>query len=51
VIDAGINNFLITIPRAAYDQEPVRRFGRDVVPLSGRDLISFVFRVSECLVS
>ena len=35
VIDAGIDYFLITIPRAAYDQEPVRRFVRDVIPLFG----------------
>ena len=35
VIEAGIDYFLITIPRAAYDQEPVRRFAREVIPLFG----------------
>jgi F420-dependent oxidoreductase-like protein len=32
-IDAGIDYFIISIPRAAYNQEPVRRFAREVIPL------------------
>jgi alkanesulfonate monooxygenase SsuD/methylene tetrahydromethanopterin reductase-like flavin-dependent oxidoreductase (luciferase family) len=33
MIDAGIDYFIITLPREAYDQEPVRRFAREVIPL------------------
>jgi F420-dependent oxidoreductase-like protein len=32
-IDAGIDYFIVTIPREAYDQEAVRRFAREVIPL------------------
>jgi alkanesulfonate monooxygenase SsuD/methylene tetrahydromethanopterin reductase-like flavin-dependent oxidoreductase (luciferase family) len=32
-IDAGIDYFIVTIPREAYDQEPVRRFAREVIPM------------------
>jgi len=32
-IDAGIDYFIISIPRTAYNQEPVRRFAREVIPL------------------
>ncbi|HET7272323.1 MAG TPA: LLM class F420-dependent oxidoreductase, partial [Rubrobacter sp.] len=33
VIDAGIDYFIVTIPREAYDQDAVRRFAREVIPL------------------
>jgi alkanesulfonate monooxygenase SsuD/methylene tetrahydromethanopterin reductase-like flavin-dependent oxidoreductase (luciferase family) len=33
VIDVGIDYFIVTIPREAYDQEAVRRFAREVIPL------------------
>jgi pantothenate kinase len=33
VIEAGIDYFIVTIPREAYDHEAVRRFARDVIPL------------------
>ena len=33
VIEAGIDYFIVTIPREAYDQEAVRRFAREVIPL------------------
>ena len=32
-IDAGIDYFIISIPRTAYNQEPVRRFAHEVIPL------------------
>ena len=51
MIDARIDYFLITIPRASYDQEPVRRFVRDVIPELARASSLLTFRVSECLVS
>ena len=35
VIDAGIDYFIVTIPREAYDQEAVRNFAREVIPLFG----------------
>jgi alkanesulfonate monooxygenase SsuD/methylene tetrahydromethanopterin reductase-like flavin-dependent oxidoreductase (luciferase family) len=35
VIEAGIDYFIVTIPREAYDQEAVRRFAREVIPLFG----------------
>jgi alkanesulfonate monooxygenase SsuD/methylene tetrahydromethanopterin reductase-like flavin-dependent oxidoreductase (luciferase family) len=33
VIEAGIDYVIVTIPREAYDQEAVRRFAREVIPL------------------
>jgi alkanesulfonate monooxygenase SsuD/methylene tetrahydromethanopterin reductase-like flavin-dependent oxidoreductase (luciferase family) len=33
MIDAGIDYFIVTIPREAYDQEPVRHFAREVIPM------------------
>ena len=33
MIDAGIDYFIVTIPREAYNQEPVRRFAREVIPM------------------
>jgi hypothetical protein len=33
MIDAGIDYFIVTIPREAYDQEPVRRFAGEVIPM------------------
>jgi F420-dependent oxidoreductase-like protein len=33
MIDAGIDYFIVSIPREAYDQEPVRRFAREVIPM------------------
>jgi alkanesulfonate monooxygenase SsuD/methylene tetrahydromethanopterin reductase-like flavin-dependent oxidoreductase (luciferase family) len=33
MMDAGIDYFIVTIPREAYDQEPVRRFAREVIPM------------------
>ena len=33
VIDAGIDYFIVTIPREAYDQEAVRSFAREIIPL------------------
>src|ERR671927_1433152 len=33
MVDAGIDYFIVTIPREAYDQEPVRRFAREVIPM------------------
>ena len=33
MVDAGIDYFIVTIPREAYYQEPVRRFAREVIPL------------------
>jgi F420-dependent oxidoreductase-like protein len=33
VIEAGIDYFIVTIPREAYDHEAVRRFAREVIPL------------------
>ena len=35
MIEAGINYFIVTIPREAYDQEAVRHFAREVIPLFG----------------
>ena len=35
VIDAGIDYFIVTIPREAYDHEAVRRYAREVIPLFG----------------
>jgi hypothetical protein len=35
VIDVGIDYFIVTIPREAYDQEAVRRFAQEVIPLFG----------------
>ena len=35
MIEAGIDYFIVTIPREAYDQEAVRRFAREVIPLFG----------------
>lgn len=32
-VDAGIDYVIVTLPRLAYDQEPLRRFAREVVPL------------------
>ena len=32
-IDAGIDYFIISIPRTAYNEEPVRRFAHEVIPL------------------
>jgi len=32
-VDAGVDYFIVTLPRVAYDQEPLRRFARDVVSL------------------
>ena len=32
VIDAGIDYVIVYMPRLAYDQEPLRRFAREVVP-------------------
>jgi F420-dependent oxidoreductase-like protein len=31
-LQAGIDYFIVTIPRVAYDQEPVRRFASEVIP-------------------
>jgi alkanesulfonate monooxygenase SsuD/methylene tetrahydromethanopterin reductase-like flavin-dependent oxidoreductase (luciferase family) len=33
VIDAGIDYFIISIPREAYDHDAVRRFASEVIPL------------------
>ncbi len=30
MVDAGVEYFIVYLPRVAYDQEPVRRFGREV---------------------
>jgi alkanesulfonate monooxygenase SsuD/methylene tetrahydromethanopterin reductase-like flavin-dependent oxidoreductase (luciferase family) len=35
VIDAGIDYFIVTIPREAHDQDAVRRFAHEVIPLFG----------------
>jgi alkanesulfonate monooxygenase SsuD/methylene tetrahydromethanopterin reductase-like flavin-dependent oxidoreductase (luciferase family) len=32
-LDAGIDYFIVSIPRNGYDQEPQTRFAREVVPL------------------
>ena len=31
-VEAGVNYFIVYMPRVAYDPEPVRRFAREVVP-------------------
>jgi hypothetical protein len=33
LVNAGIDYFIVTIPRNAYDQEPQSRFAREVVPM------------------
>lgn len=33
LVEAGIDYFIVSIPRNAYDQEPQTRFAREVVPL------------------
>ena len=35
VIEAGIDYFIVTVPREAYDQDAVRHFARRVIPLFG----------------
>ena len=30
MVDAGVEYFVVYLPRVAYDQEPVRRFGKEV---------------------
>src|SRR5215208_5007386 len=42
MIDAGIDYFIVTIPREAYNQEPVRRFAREVIPMFDPDQVSNV---------
>jgi alkanesulfonate monooxygenase SsuD/methylene tetrahydromethanopterin reductase-like flavin-dependent oxidoreductase (luciferase family) len=32
IVDAGADYFIVTIPRVAYDQEPLRRFAQEVMP-------------------
>jgi F420-dependent oxidoreductase-like protein len=32
IVDAGADYFIVTIPRVAYDQEPLRRFATEVMP-------------------
>jgi len=32
VVDAGANYIVVYMPRVAYDQEPLRRFAREVIP-------------------
>ncbi|MBF6611547.1 MAG: LLM class F420-dependent oxidoreductase [Chloroflexi bacterium] len=32
LVEAGVTYFIIYIPRVAYDQEPLQRFARDVIP-------------------
>ena len=36
LVDAGIDYFILTIPRNAYDHEPQTRFAREVVPMFTR---------------
>ena len=31
-VEAGVNYFIVYMPRVAYDPEPVRRFAEEVVP-------------------
>ena len=33
MIDAGIDYFIVTIPREAYDQEAIRLFAHEVIPM------------------
>ena len=33
LVNAGIDYFIVTIPRTAYDHEPQSRFAREVVPM------------------
>ena len=33
LVDVGIDYVIVSIPRVAYDQEPLRRFAREVIPL------------------
>ena len=33
LVDAGIDYLIVSIPRVAYDQAPLRRFAREVIPL------------------
>ncbi len=32
LVDVGVDYIITSIPRVAYDQEPLRRFARDVIP-------------------
>jgi len=32
LVDAGADYFIVSIPRIAYDQEPLQRFAREVMP-------------------
>jgi hypothetical protein len=36
LVDAGIDYFIVTIPRNAYDHEAQTRFAREVVPMFTR---------------
>jgi alkanesulfonate monooxygenase SsuD/methylene tetrahydromethanopterin reductase-like flavin-dependent oxidoreductase (luciferase family) len=33
LVEVGVDYFIVTIPRNAYDQEPQTRFAREVVPI------------------
>jgi len=35
IVDAGADYFIVSIPRVAYDQEPLRRFAKEVMPHFG----------------
>jgi hypothetical protein len=32
-VDAGIDYFIVSLPRVAYDRAPLRQFAREVIPL------------------
>jgi alkanesulfonate monooxygenase SsuD/methylene tetrahydromethanopterin reductase-like flavin-dependent oxidoreductase (luciferase family) len=32
LVDAGVDYFIVSIPRIAYDQAPLQRFAQEVVP-------------------
>jgi alkanesulfonate monooxygenase SsuD/methylene tetrahydromethanopterin reductase-like flavin-dependent oxidoreductase (luciferase family) len=32
IVDAGADYFIVSLPRIAYDQEPIHRFAKEVVP-------------------
>ena len=32
LVDAGVDYFIVSIPRVAYDQEPLQRFAQEIMP-------------------
>jgi alkanesulfonate monooxygenase SsuD/methylene tetrahydromethanopterin reductase-like flavin-dependent oxidoreductase (luciferase family) len=32
LVEAGADYFIVTIPRVAYDQEPLRQFAHEIMP-------------------